>query len=171
MNIRRVVSGQDAAGRSIIVSDEVLEVTVEGGMGGASLWNGDAVPRFPLDGTQPLFTTLFPGPNGYRFAIMVIRPEGTAAAGGTSAQAHALSGEFHDIIEGDADKPGMHTTDTVDFEVVLAGEASMELDDDIHVHLKAGDTFVQNGTRHRWYNRGTEDAVVAVFMVGGQPRG
>ena len=42
------------------------------------------------------------------------------------------------------DNPGMHTTDTID----------------------SGDTVVQNGTRHRWRNRGTEPAVLAVFLMG-----
>jgi len=32
--------------------------------------------------------------------------------------------------------------------------------------LRPGDTVVQNGTRHRWVNRGTEPAVMAVFMCG-----
>ncbi|WP_157219304.1 cupin domain-containing protein [Flavisphingomonas formosensis] len=170
MNIRRVVSGQDGNGRSIIVSDERIEISSHGSMGGASLWSADALPRFPIDGRQSPFTTLFPGPGGYRFSIMVLHPEDAAGSGKDTPEAAARARQFHDIVEGDADKPGMHTTDTVDFEVVLSGEASMELDDDIHVHLKAGDTFVQNGTRHRWYNRGTEDAVVAVFMLGGEPR-
>jgi len=169
MGVRRVVSGQDAEGRAVIVSDEVLEITSHGAMGGVSLWNGDDLPRFPLDGRQPPFTTLFPGPGGYRFSIMVIHPDGAAPADAPSSEAQALAGEFQAIVE--ADRPGMHVTDTVDFEVVLSGEASMELDDGVHVHLGPGDTFVQNGTRHRWYNRGSEDAVVAVFMLGGHPRG
>jgi mannose-6-phosphate isomerase-like protein (cupin superfamily) len=169
MGVRRVVSGQDETGKAVIVSDEVIEVTNQGNMGGVSLWNADELPRFPIDGRQPPFTTLFPGPGGYRFAIMTIRPDGTERDGAPDGQATALARQLATVME--TDKPGMHTTDTVDFEIVLAGEASMELDDDIHVHLKAGDTFVQNGTRHRWYNRGTEDAVVAVFMIGGHPRG
>jgi mannose-6-phosphate isomerase-like protein (cupin superfamily) len=169
LGVRRVVSGQDATGKAVIVSDDVLEITSQGAMGGVSLWSGDALPRFPLDGRQPPFTTLFPGPGGYRFAIMTIRPDGTAGNDVPDSQATALTRQLATVME--SDKPGMHRTDTVDFEIVLAGEASMELDDDIHVHLKTGDTFVQNGTRHRWYNRGTEDAVVAVVMIGGHPRG
>jgi hypothetical protein len=31
--------------------------------------------------------------------------------------------------------------------------------------LRPGNTAVQNGTRHRWGNRGTEPAVVAVFTI------
>ena len=32
--------------------------------------------------------------------------------------------------------------------------------------VRPGDTVVQNGTRHRWGNRGTEPAVLAVFITG-----
>jgi mannose-6-phosphate isomerase-like protein (cupin superfamily) len=66
----------------------------------------------------------------------------------------------------EADAPGMHTTDTIDFEVVLDGEVWLELDDGKEVHLRPGDTVVQNGTRHAWHNRGTKPARLAVFITG-----
>ena len=62
--------------------------------------------------------------------------------------------------------PGMHTTATIDFEVVLQGSVTLELDDGAKVTLDVGDTVVQNGTRHRWSNAGTEPAVLAVFICG-----
>ena len=64
------------------------------------------------------------------------------------------------------DAPGMHTTDTIDFEVVLDGEVSLELDDGVEVHLRPGDTVVQNGTRHAWRNHGDTTARLAVFLIG-----
>ena len=54
----------------------------------------------------------------------------------------------------DPSDPGMHATDTIDFEVVLEGTIVLELDDGAEVTLHAGDTVVQNGTRHRWKNPG-----------------
>jgi quercetin dioxygenase-like cupin family protein len=65
----------------------------------------------------------------------------------------------------------MHTTDTIDFEVVLSGEVILELDDGVEKLLRPGDTVVQNGTRHRWSNRGTEPAVMAVFTIGAHRAG
>jgi quercetin dioxygenase-like cupin family protein len=62
--------------------------------------------------------------------------------------------------------PGMHTTDTVDYVVVLAGEVWLELDDGQLTELRAGDTVVQNGTRHAWRNRSTEPVTLAVVQVG-----
>jgi hypothetical protein len=55
---------------------------------------------------------------------------------------------------------------TIDFEVALSGEVMLELDDGVEKVLRPGDTVVQNGTRHRWGNRGNEPAVLALFVVG-----
>jgi len=62
--------------------------------------------------------------------------------------------------------PGMHTTDTVDFDVVLSGEIYLELDDGSEVLLKAGDCVIQNGTRHAWQNRSAKDCISAVALIG-----
>jgi quercetin dioxygenase-like cupin family protein len=79
--------------------------------------------------------------------------------------------EFEQMLPGlasyvEPDHPGMHTTATVDFEVVLSGEVVLELDDGTEVVLRTGDTVVQNGTRHRWSNRSDAPATLAVFIVG-----
>ncbi len=71
----------------------------------------------------------------------------------------------------DPSDPGMHTTDTIDFEVVLEGTVILELDDGAEVTLNPGDTVVQNGTRHRWRNPGDKPARFAVFMCGAQHAG
>ncbi|MGZ6976448.1 MAG: hypothetical protein ACXVKQ_21125 [Acidimicrobiia bacterium] len=42
--------------------------------------------------------------------------------------------------------PGMHTTDTIDFEVVLSGEVTLELDDGAVVHLRPPRTARPNGS-------------------------
>ena len=47
----------------------------------------------------------------------------------------------------------------------------LELDDGVERVLRPGDTVVQNGTRHRWGNRGTEPAVLAVFITGARRAG
>ena len=66
----------------------------------------------------------------------------------------------------DPSDPGMHTSDTIDFEVVLEGTVVLELDDGAEVTLHAGDTVVQNGTRHRWKNPGETPARLALFICG-----
>jgi quercetin dioxygenase-like cupin family protein len=46
------------------------------------------------------------------------------------------------------------------------GKAVFASDDGVERVLRPGDTVVQNGTRHRWGNRGAEPAVLAVFITG-----
>ncbi len=71
----------------------------------------------------------------------------------------------------DLSDPGMHTTDTIDFEVVLEGTVVLELDDGAEVTLHPGDTVVQNGTRHRWKNAGDTVARLVVFICGASHAG
>ena len=83
----------------------------------------------------------------------------------------ATLAEFEEKLPGMAEyldlaEPGMHTTATIDFGVVLSGQATLELDDGAKVVLNPGDTYVQNGTRHRWSNTGTVPAVLGVAIVG-----
>jgi hypothetical protein len=42
-----------------------------------------------------------------------------------------------------------HTTDKVDFEVIVLGEVFLELDDGAEAFLKAGDCVIQNRARQR----------------------
>jgi quercetin dioxygenase-like cupin family protein len=62
-------------------------------------------------------------------------------------------------------EPGMHTSATVDYGVVVSGQATLELDDGEKVVLNPGDAYVQNGTRHRWSNSGDVPAVIAVSLI------
>ena len=64
----------------------------------------------------------------------------------------------------EADNPGMHTTKTIDYGVVLSGEIVLQLDDSERT-LGPGDVVVQRGTRHAWRNRSAEPCVIAFVMV------
>ena len=66
------------------------------------------------------------------------------------------------------DTPGMHTSDTLDYGIVIRGEVILELDDGKTVHLRQGDCVVQNGTRHRWRNPLPEPCLMAFVLIGGQ---
>jgi len=58
-----------------------------------------------------------------------------------------------------------HQTDTMDYAIVLSGEMWMEMEEG-EVHLKPGDTVVQNGTIHNWSNRGSETCIIAFVLIG-----
>ena len=64
------------------------------------------------------------------------------------------------------DAPNMHTGDSIDFGYVISGEVWLELDNGEEVHLKAGDTVVQNGTRHAWRNKNSEPCRIVVCLIG-----
>lgn len=174
MKVRRVVTGQDASGKSVFVSDDQVDPVTLDLLPGSEfhlLWGDDDMPKLPTDGTPPPTKGYFPPSNGFRWYFFTLPPEAVAApenidfAAALTEAAEKLPG-LTDVLE--PDHPGMHTTDTVDFEVVLSGEIVLELDDGAEVTLKAGDTVVQNGTRHAWHNRGDVAAVIAVGLIGAE---
>jgi len=173
MKVRRVVTGHDATGRSVFVSDSEVDPLTMAMLPGAEfhrLWGGDEPPNVPCDGREPAVPTYFPGPGGFRFGFFTLPvaggglPPGDLDVQAGMAEVEAKLPGLLAVME--PDNPGMHTTDTVDFEVVLQGRVGLELDDGAEAVLQPGDTVVQNGTRHRWHNRGDEPAVLAVFIVG-----
>jgi mannose-6-phosphate isomerase-like protein (cupin superfamily) len=172
MNIRCVVTGQTAQGKSVFVHDapaEPITFSLLPGYEFHRLWGSESVPKLPSDGTAPPQPHYFPPRGGFRFGIFAVPP---AAQASVDPDQLALSlAELQQKLPGMAevlemDNPGMHTTDTVDFDVILSGEVNLELDDGAEVLLKAGDCVVQNGTRHAWRNRSSENCVIAVTLVG-----
>jgi len=174
MEIHCVVTGQNSSGKSVIVSDTAvkpLTLSLLPGYEFHRLWGSDSVPELPSDGTPPAQPRYFPPKNGFRFCFFTLPPDTTTSVdliGGASALEELqqkLPGML-DVLE--LDHPGMHTTDTVDFDVVVSGEAYLELDDGAEVLLKAGACVIQNGTRHAWHNRSSENCVIAVALVGAE---
>jgi len=176
MQVRRVVTGHDAADKAIFVSDQQVDPITLGLLPGAEfhrLWGADETPTFPDDGAEPSGPTYFPAVGGFRFGFFSLPPAGTRTP--DDVDLNQAVAEVEAALPGmlshmEPDEPGMHTTDTIDFEVVVSGEVVLELDDGVEKLLGPGDTVVQNGTRHRWENRGPEPVVIAVFMVGAHRR-
>lgn len=173
MAVRRVVTGHDAEGKAVFVADDAVEPVTLSLMPGSEfvrLWGADAAPRFPDDGSMPPHHTYFPPLGGFRFGFFTVPPDGGAGVP-ADLDVEAALAEFAERLPGladylEPDDPGMHTTPTVDCEVVLSGRVTLELDDGVKMELGPGDTVVQNGTRHRWSNPGREPAVLAVFICG-----
>jgi hypothetical protein len=177
MSIRRVVTGHDSQGKAIFVDDGMVKPTTLAlsTMTYHELWRSDSAPSFPDAGTNGPKTSFFPPPGGYRFFILTIMPGDEPDLADCGIDLEAAIREMQDKLPGlletnEFDNPGMHTTDTVDMEIMLAGELVLELDDGAEVTLRPGDVNIQNGTRHRWHNRGSEPAVMAVAMVGASRR-
>jgi hypothetical protein len=63
--------------------------------------------------------------------------------------------------------PGMHTTDTVDYAIVLEGEIWSVMDEG-ETLLRAGDVLIQRGTNHAWANRSGRTARIAFVLMDGK---
>jgi mannose-6-phosphate isomerase-like protein (cupin superfamily) len=173
MDVRRVVTGHDAEGRAVFVSDELVAPVAPALNPGTEfhlLWGADGKSSFPDDGSKPRTELYFPPLDGFRFAFFTIPPNRDAGRAPGIDMVVAQE-EFQSKLPGlaeylEVEHPGMHTTATIDFGVVIAGEAILELDNKKKVTLRPGDTYVQNGTRHRWSNKGEVPCVIAVVLIG-----
>jgi len=172
MKIRRVVTGHTPDGKATVASDSDVDAITIGMLPGAEfhrLWGSDEAPTFPDAGSPRPARAYFPPVGGFRFGVFTIGPDSVTMPKDLDMQLATV--EIEDKLPGlaahlEADNPGMHRSDTIDFEYVLTGEVWLELDDGQEVHLRAGDTVVQNGTRHAWRNKSREPCRVVFFLVG-----
>ncbi len=166
--IRRVVTGHNKDGQSTIVSDEQIEsVSIGTGKHFIQLWGKDSVPVHPDEGMMPGGMEWFPLAGGHRFFVWVVPPQTQRNDDPKSKdEMEALLPGFLQYFE--ADNPGMHTTNTVDCTYLISGSITLELDNEEKVTLESGDSVVQNGTRHKWYNEGTIPAVLITTCVGAE---
>jgi len=174
MDIYCVVTGQDERGKSVFVQKKPIKpvtLALFPGYEFHRIWGSDATPELPCDGTPSPQPRYFPPTHGFRFGFFTLPPESATSLERLpeAAAIEELQQKLPGMIEAlEPDHPGMHTTDTVDFDVVISGEVHLELDDGAEVHLKAGDCVIQNGTRHAWRNRSSEKCVIAVTLVGAE---
>ena len=176
MKIRRVVTGHTSDGKSTVASDtevDAITVALVPGSEFHKLWGADETPTFPDDGSPHPFPFYFPPVGGFRFVLFTVPPQ--AVVPSKNIDMEAVIKEFEEKLPGlvahmEPDNQGMHTVDTIDFEYVISGEVWLELDNGLEVHLRAGDTVVQNGTRHAWRNKGSEPCRMVVCMIGAHRR-
>lgn len=114
--------------------------------------------------------TWFPAPGGVRFVFFTFLPR-TAGSGDIDnylRDGAAAESDMPGLAESfDADRPGMHISDTVDFVTVLSGEMFMVMDRG-ETLIKAGDVFVMRGGWHAWRNESSEPCTVAGVLVGAE---
>ena len=174
--VRRIVTGHDGHGRSLVQEDgPPPRVATLGGENGTTfheIWNTRATPA-PIDRTSgeppEAGISLLPPPGGTRIRILDIPPDdGTVAA----LPREAVRALFEAIGAGHAlaenpPHPLMHRTETLDYGIVLEGELVLILDDGETV-VRAGDIIVQRGTSHAWANRSDRSARIAFVLIDGR---
>ena len=170
--LRRVVTGRNREWKSTIVQNGVSPrvVTTETlpGVALVEVWATEATPAMPVAPVDIITTmkSFVPGPGGTRFRIVQFPGVSTRAFDQEAFRREYLA-KAPGLAEAmEAHDSGMHTTDSVDYGVVISGEITLELDDGATVSLKQGDCVVQNGTRHAWRNSTTTPCVMAFVLVG-----
>lgn len=174
--MRRIVTGHDADGKAIFVEDGAapnrLTLDARPGWEMNTMWVTQGVPGLPNLGDPSLgLETYLPQAGGTRFIVATLPSRSQVAA---AADAATLRAEYNAKVPGlghvheQGTDPSMHTTDTVDYVIILSGEVWLELDDGKAVLVKAGDSVIQNGTRHAWRNRSDEPCVLAAVMIGAE---
>lgn len=172
-DIRRVVTGLDANNKAVVMFDSRMPLQAGPyGLNATNLWVTNTYPLgFSFkDDTAATPVGVSPLDNGTKFRVVEFPPLDAASeakmepgflmkAVGPVAPARGLP----------VTHPLMHRTRSVDYAVVLSGEIDMMLDDTV-VHLKPGDTIVQQATNHAWVNHGTETCrILFVLMDSRQP--
>lgn len=179
MSYRRVVTGHGPDGKSVFKSDApaprstafrhvpgFVTTLIWDTPPGASVPAGDGDPSVsaaswvpPAGGTNLMFVTFPPD------SVMMSADFNPMEAGS----------EYMQVLPGLAEKfemdhPGMHTTDTVDYGVLVDGELHLELDDGVTKKLAPRDVVIQNGTRHAWRNKSDRPATMLFVLVGAHRR-
>lgn len=169
--MRRVITGEDDDGRSIIVIDGPPSGEVGApGMGGLyEIWHeaiGETLNA--KDGRErgDAKSILSPDQGKVKVRWFVIEPPPEGAPPEMiKAAARERFAEFGaaDHLRDQDRHPAMHQTDSIDVICLLSGEASLILDD-TETRLKPGQIVIQRGTSHAWTAHGGPALLLAVLI-------
>ncbi|HYH70146.1 MAG TPA: cupin domain-containing protein [Methyloceanibacter sp.] len=173
--LRRVVTGEGKDGKSMLVSNTLVEPIETPLLPGAqffSIWGADREPTLPNDGARPSYRTWFPPDGGFRFELISIPPERAAdTADRTAAKTEEAIAETEERLPGlletmEPGTSGLHRTDTVDLIYIASGSCVLQLDSGTKIELETGDTVVQNGARHTWRNPNAQPCKLLTISLG-----
>jgi hypothetical protein len=173
--MRRVVTGHNAAGRSVFIVDAAAPHVYRRSPGSAVVTELWETRTAPADNSGNAKVTdhpfrLAPPKNGTVFRVIEYPPDRQRLAALERERASADDGSSHGAAfdRGSPRHPGFHKTNSVDYAIVLSGEIYALMDEG-EVLLKTGDVLVQRGTNHAWSNRADESAYVAFVLIDAAP--
>lgn len=168
--IRRIVTGCDPPGRSVVARDETLDNRIGSNRRGvAEIWNTDGGPVDSGDARDRVSApfSLVPQARGTKFIYFTVAPDDPGASSESeekrAAEAFAAYGAGHARPD-TGRNPWMHKTKTVDYIIVLSGRVTLLLDAEER-ELKPFDVVIQRGTNHAWINRGSEPALLVAVLI------
>ena len=173
--IRRVVTGHDAAGKSVFIMDGAAPHVFSRGTGSAvvtELWQTRSSPADNRGNEDAVGASyrLPPPPEGSVFRIIEYPPDAQRLAALRSERDAPDDGSGRQAARdrGNPRHPGFHRTNSVDYAIVLSGEIHALMDEG-EVLLKTGDVLIQRGTNHAWSNRTNQPAYLAFVLIDAQP--
>lgn len=175
MHLRRVVTIENTEAKSTILADGPVPRSTAfqhvPGFVTSLLWATNAQATVPTEQCDVAFNTCswVPQAGGTRLMVITFPPDSIYQA--AEFNPVAAGAEYAAVLPGlaerfEPDNSGMHTTDTIDYGVVLEGNIVLELDKGQQIGFGKHDVIVQQGTRHAWRNPGSEPATVLFVMVG-----
>ncbi len=152
--IRRLVVGMNQEGQSTFIHDGRPPTHFEmPAIAGTLVWLTDQTPA-SNEGNEDAADRPF--------------PESPAPANGTAFYVFEYPPKSSQPAEGEGAFAGMHTTNTVDYIILLSGQITCILEDG-EATLNPGDVLVDRGVAHAWENRGTEPAIMASIVIDAKP--
>ena len=170
--IRRVVTGHDAAGKSVFIMDgdatAVKEMESMPGLALTDLWQTNGAPADNAGNADAADrpVVLEPPSRGTIFRIVEFPPDSAWRDKAEAREAFESIGAGH-APDQSSDDPMMHKTATVDYLIVLKGEIWAILDEG-ETCLKPGDVMIQRGTNHSWSVRTDEPCLLAAILVNAE---
>jgi hypothetical protein len=173
--IRRIVTADDAAGRSSIVEDApatcIRTVDERPGYRNVNLWRTESAPAaIAAPDSIGDHKGILPPANGGSILRIIDFPPEVADPEERKRRIQATFGTMftdaqHDKREGA--HPGMHRTETVDYAIILEGEIWAVMDEN-ETLMRSGDVLIQRGTNHAWANRSQKTARIAFVLLDGR---
>ena len=163
--VRRVVTGHDARGRSVVVSDTTGEM--QGVLhefwvteGSPARWGGTAGPG-------PLPSNLEPPKQGTVVRFVEFQPnEGVSREELETRYSASFAHIQASHTRVDTRRhPAMHKTKTVDYGIVLSGRIKLLMDEGEELLLEPFAVVIQRGTNHGWVNPGPGPALMAFILI------
>ena len=168
--MRRVITGHDKNGKSIVVLDGPPARSIGEDVGGLfELWNTDGNIINTQDNIDRADDEIILSPpsNGSKFRYFQINPtpEGIPMdiMQDIAADAFDKIGAAHHRID-TTKHPAMHKTETIDYIILLKGDVTLILDQE-EVDIKPFDVVVQRGTNHAWVNNGSDPALLIAVLI------
>jgi len=174
--VRRVVTGHDKEGKSILLMDghapNVMEMASMPGLALTDLWETTGAPASNEGDADAAArpVRLEPPKGGALFRIVEFPPDSAWRNRGADAREAFDSIQAGHAPDHSSADPMMHKTNTIDYIVVLKGEIYAIVDKG-ETLLRPGDVFIQRSTNHSWSVRGNEPCIIAVVLVSANPVG